>query len=267
MMLRTVRASLIPARAFSTTASPPAYVVLGATGGIGSELCRQLDATGCQLMIGGRNEEKLAHLSMLYPQTHTFHVEATNSKQVEACIQHAVKTFGRIDGVVNCVGSVLLKPAHQTSDEEFNNIVNTNLFSAFCTVKAASKAMSRQNPKGGSIVLLASAVAQTGLPNHEAIAAAKGGVIGLAKSAAATYAGNNVRVNCVAPGLTRTPMTERITGNEAALKASIGMHALGRIAEPAEVAAAIAFLMDPSNSFITGQVLGVDGGLGSLKCK
>eukprot|EP00242_Pyramimonas_sp_CCMP2087_P004488 CAMPEP_0198206658 /NCGR_PEP_ID=MMETSP1445-20131203/10204_1 /TAXON_ID=36898 /ORGANISM="Pyramimonas sp., Strain CCMP2087" /LENGTH=271 /DNA_ID=CAMNT_0043879435 /DNA_START=1 /DNA_END=816 /DNA_ORIENTATION=- len=255
-------------RAFASAATAtPVYVVLGATGGIGAEVCGQLASSGSQLAIGGRNPEKLDALIAAYPHAQVSRVDATNSKEVEAFIQKAVATYGRVDGVVNCVGSVLLKPAHTTTDDEFNEVINTNLFSAFCAVKAAVKVMSKQSPKGGSIVLCSSAVAQTGLPNHEAIAAAKAGIVGLARSAAATYAGANIRVNCVAPGLTRTPMTARITGNETALKMSTSMHALGRIAEADEVARAIVFLMDPKNSFITGQVLGVDGGLGSLKGK
>ena len=134
--------------------------------------------------------------------------------------------------------------------------MSTNLGSAFSVVRASVKAMKA----GGSVVLCSSAVASHGLPNHEAIAAAKGAIAALTLSAAATYAPQNVRVNCVSPGLTRTPMTARITGNEAALKASTEMHALKRIGEPGDVARAIAFLLDPANSFITGQNLVVDGG-------
>jgi NAD(P)-dependent dehydrogenase (short-subunit alcohol dehydrogenase family) len=103
------------------------------------------------------------------------------------------------------------------------------------------------------------------LSNHEAIAAAKGAINGLVLSAAASYAPRGIRVNAVAPGLVRTPMTSRITGNEASLKASTAMHALGRIGEPEDVASGLAWLLDPAQSWVTGQILGIDGGLGSLR--
>jgi NAD(P)-dependent dehydrogenase (short-subunit alcohol dehydrogenase family) len=119
----------------------------------------------------------------------------------------------------------------------------------------------------GSVVLLSSAAAMQGLANHEAIAAAKGGVISLAKSAAATYAGQNLRFNVVAPGLTKTKLTQKITSNEASLKFSQGMHALGRIGEPSEVARAVEFFLDEKSSWITAQVLGVDGGLSNVQPK
>ncbi len=97
------------------------------------------------------------------------------------------------------------------------------------------------------------------------LAAAKGGVISLALSAAATYARSNIRFNVVAPGLVRTPATTRITDNETNAKASLSMHPLGRFGEPDDIAAAIAWLLDPAQSWVTGQVIGVDGGLATLK--
>ena len=118
---------------------------------------------------------------------------------------------------------------------------------------------------GGSIVLVSSAAARTGLANHEAIAAAKAGVMGLTLSAAASYAARGIRVNCVAPGLVETPLAARITGNEGSLQASKAMHALGRIGQPGDVASAMAWLLDPANSWVTGQVIGVDGGLGTIR--
>ena len=103
--------------------------------------------------------------------------------------------------------------------------------------------------------------------NHEAIAAAKGGVVALAQSAAASYARYGVRVNCVAPGLVRTPLTRAITENELSLKASIQMHPLGRIGTPDDVASAIHWLLRPEQGWITGQCLGVDGGLASVQAR
>ena len=119
----------------------------------------------------------------------------------------------------------------------------------------------------GSIVLVSSAAARIGLANHEAIAAAKSGVIGLTLAAAASYGAHGIRVNCVAPGLVCTQLTARLTATEASLKASMAMHALGRIGEPADVAAALAWLRDPAQGWVTGQVLGVDGGLGSVRAR
>jgi NAD(P)-dependent dehydrogenase (short-subunit alcohol dehydrogenase family) len=242
---------------------PGTYVVLGAGGGIGSALSRRLAAQGARLVLAGRNDERLAALaSGIDGETVT--LDATRPDQVEACVKRAVEAHGRIDGLANCVGSLLLKPAHLTTETEWQDTITTNLGSAFAAVKAGARAMT---PTGGSIVLVSSAAARIGLANHEAIAAAKAGVIGLTLSAAASYAHRGIRVNCVAPGLTRTPMTERITSNEASLKASTALHALGRVGDPDDVAAAIEWLLSPSQGWITGQVLGVDGGLGTVRAR
>lgn len=245
------------------TENTPVYVILGATGGIGGALSRKLVSAGAHLMLAGRSEDRLNDLAGDLGAEH-FVLDATQVDAVAACMDRAVETFGRVDGVANCVGSLLLKPAHLTTEAEWASTITINLGSAFAVVRAASKVMMQT---GGSIVLVSSAAARKGLANHEAIAAAKAGIIGLALSAAATYGGRGIRVNCVAPGLVRTPLTSRITGNESSLKGSIAMHALGRIGEPEEVASAIAWLMDPAQGWVTGQVLGVDGGLGSVNAR
>ena len=193
-----------------------------------------------------------------------YELDAKVSGEVTEAVGNVVDSLGRIDGIANCVGSLLLKPAHLTTDDEWNDTIATNLTSAFAAVRAGAKAM---RAGGGSIVLVSSAAAQVGLANHEAIAAAKGGVVGLARSAAASYARQGVRVNAVAPGLVRTKLTARLTSSPQAEQASLAMHALGRLGEPEDVASAIGWLLDPAQSWVTGQVIGVDGGLGSIRAR
>ena len=246
----------------SETPTTPAAIIFGATGGIGSALARRLTAKGWRLALSARGRERLETLASEL-NAHTEAGDATDAKSVENAFAAACGKFGRVDGVVNCCGSLLLKPAHLTTGEEWSHTLNVNLTTAFHVLRAAASRMMRSG--GGSIVLMSSAVARRGMINHEAIAAAKAGIVGLAQSAAATYARYNIRVNCVAPGLTRTPLTEPLTKNESSLKASVALHPLGRIGEPHEVASAIAWLLDPEQSWVTGQVIVVDGGLSSVQ--
>lgn len=242
--------------------SKPVMLVLGATGGIGSELCRQLAPSGCTLVTASRAAELPPHLVEALGGVQFVTTDVTNPERVKECIDGVVEQYGRLDGVAHCVGSVLLKPAHSTSDSEWSETINLNLTSAFYVLRSAAQAM---RTTGGSIVFVSSVAARRGLANHEAIAAAKAGIIGLTLSAAATYARHSIRVNCVAPGLVRTQLTKSITNNEAALRYSTSLHALRRIGEPAEVASAIRWLLDPTQSWVTGQVIGVDGGLASIQ--
>ena len=235
------------------------YVILGAYGGIGSALARMLTAQGHRLLLAGRNLDRLTALASELGARQAL-ADATSSASIEAAIAEGAHHFGDLHGVANCFGSLLLKPAHVTTDDELDSVLAINLKSAFSTVRGAAKAI----PGAGSVVLVSSAAARIGLVNHEAIAAAKAGIQGLALAAAASYAKRGLRFNCVAPGLTDTPLTARIVKSEAAASASLKMHALGRFGQPEDIARAIAFLLDPAQSWITGQVLGVDGGLGSV---
>lgn len=243
--------------------SSPTALIFGATGGIGRALADQLHTDGFRLFLSARSEEALATLAtQLDAGWKTGDV--TSSAAVEDVFKQASETLGEINAVSLCVGSILLKPAHLTTDEEWAATLQVNLTSAFHVVRDATRLMNRT---GGSIVLLSSVAARVGLANHEAIAAAKGGVQSLALSAAATYAPRGIRVNVVAPGLVDTPLAARLTQNEAARKASETMHPLGRIGQPGDVARALAWLLDPAQSWVTGQILEVDGGLGSLRSR
>ena len=245
-------------------ATSPVHIVFGAGGGIGSAVATRLVASGARVILAGRSQTSLDVVASEL-KLRTQLVDVSHPDQVERCLVETLDIHGRIDGVVNCVGSLLLKPAHLTNDAEWSATLAANLTSAFHVLRAATTRMMRSG--GGSIVLMSSAVAQRGMINHEAIAAAKAGVVGLAQSAAATYSRYNIRVNCVAPGLTRTPLTDSLTRNESSLKASAALHPLGRIGEPHEVASAIAWLLDPEQCWVTGQVIAVDGGLSSVQAR
>lgn len=239
---------------------PQSYVVLGGTSCVARALAERIHAAGGDLLLTTRSESSAAELAEQF-SCETAVASADDSASIDGAVQLAMERFGKIDGVVNCMGSVLLKPAHLTTDIEWHDTVTTNLTSSFYMIRAAAKAM-RQN--GGSIVLISSAAAQIGLSNHEAIAAAKAGIMGLTLSAAATYAGRGIRVNAVAPGLVKSEMTRKLWETEAAAAASTQMHALGRLGEPDDIAKAIAWLLDSENNWITGQTIAVDGGLSAV---
>ena len=242
----------------------PVHVILGATGGIGSELSRRLAKGGASLLLGARDENKLAILAEELEgetEVRTASLDATSTDEVDRAFSVAVEEFGRVNGAANCVGSFMLKPAHLTTEKELAETISLNLGTAFGTIKAAANHM----PGGGSVVLLSSAAARVGLANHEAIAAAKAAVTGLALAAAATYLARGLRVNVVAPGLVETPMTERITGSKVSRRASEDLHPMGRLGSPQDVAPMISWLLDPGQSWVTGQAFGVDGGLSTLR--
>lgn len=176
-------------------------------------------------------------------------------------VDRAVADAGALDGIAVFAGSMILKPAHLTSRAQYDEAIAASLTTAFAAVRAAGAHMRG----GGAVVLVSSAAALAGLPNHDAIAAAKAGVIGLTLSAAASYASRGLRVNAVAPGLVHTRLTAGLTASETSRHVSEAMHPLGRLGEPGDVARAVAFLLDPQNAWITGQVIGVDGGLGSIR--
>lgn len=232
-------------------------LIIGAAGGVGTKLAELLAGDGWSLVLAGRQKGRVADLATRVGGE-AVELDATDFDAVE----RAFAAYPGLTGAVNLAGSILLKPAHSTSAAEFDDTMALNLRTAFAVTRAAGKSM-RQG--GGSVVLLSTCAASVGLANHEAIAAAKAGVEGLVRSAAASYAASGLRFNAVAPGLVNTPLASRITGNEASLKASMAMHPLGRIGEPGDVARVVKFLLDPENSWITGQVIGVDGGLARVR--
>ncbi len=244
----------------SSLADSGAFVILGATGGIGSSIARSLAADGAHLVLAARGSDRLSALAQeLSAESET--VEASDFAAVEALLQGAAARHGRVAGVVNAVGSILLKPAHLTSEAELAETIRLNLQTAFAVVRAGGKVMT----DGGSVLLFASSASEVGLPNHEAIAAAKAAVGGLTRSAAATYAPRGLRVNALAPGLVDTPLASRITGNPKSREVSVAMHPIGRIGVAEDIAPAARWLLDPASGWVTGQVIALDGGMSRVR--
>ncbi len=236
-------------------------IVVGAYGGIGQSLCECIATSGGSAFLVGRREEPLAALADRYGWSYMV-ADATDWSQLDAAVTLADTAVSGLNAAVNLAGSVLLKPMHLTSRADWDATVGTNLTTAAGLLRSVVPKLFKT---GGSIVLMSSAAASIGLSNHEAIAASKAGVEGLVRSAATSYATKGIRVNAVAPGLVQTAMTERVWNNPRSAEVSMAMHPLGRFGTPDELARAIHWLAHPDQSWITGQVLGVDGGLGRLK--
>jgi NAD(P)-dependent dehydrogenase (short-subunit alcohol dehydrogenase family) len=239
-------------------------LIIAGSSTIGKVVLEKLKAQEDKLYVTTRNEEILEELKKEF-ECEGECIDASSFEAVDRCFENAKAYFsGDINGVVNFSGSIILKPSHLTSQEEYESTLEANLKTAFATVRAAGKHMSKQ---GGSVVLISSAAAVRGLPNHEAIAAAKGGIIGLVRSAAATYADKNLRFNAIAPGLVDTKLSKDIINNELSMKVSLSMHAMHQVGQPKDIANAIVFLLDESNHWQTGDVISIDGGLGNLMPK
>lgn len=237
------------------------YMIFGASGGIGSCLARKLAEAGHALALSACPSEALTSLGQEL-EAEVFPADARDWEATARSLTQAREALDGLDGVAVCVGSLFLKPAHLTPREQWDEVLNVNLTAVFGILKASAKIMLTT---GGSIALVSSAAAGFGMANHEAIAAAKAGVEGLTRSAAATYAPRGIRVNCVAPGLVETPLTAGLVVHEANRALSEKLHPLGCLGSPEDVASALAWFLDPAQAWVTGQVLGVDGGLSRLQ--
>jgi NAD(P)-dependent dehydrogenase (short-subunit alcohol dehydrogenase family) len=212
----------------------------------------------------GRDLDRLAAVAGdLGPVAAYFQADARSSGALDSAIAAASEQLGPPSALVHAVGSTLLRPAHAIRDEEFADVIATNLSSAFYALRAFVRVAPRD--RRSAALFFSSAATGIGLVNHDAISAAKGGIDGLVIAAAATYAARGLRVNALAPGLVRSNLTRRLVENPSTLAASEWMHPLGRIGDAADVAALAAFLVGPQADWITGQVIAVDGGLSGLK--
>jgi len=214
-------------------------LLIGGTHGISEALQKRLEKAGNDVVTAARGSEATVSCDMV-----------ENPQEVE----------GSFDGLVYCPGTVNLKPFKQLTDSDFQNDWEINFLGA---VHVIQKMLDHLN-EGASIVLFSTVAVQLGLPFHVSIAAAKGAVEGLVRSLAAELA-PKIRVNAVAPSLTETPLTENLIDTESKRDTSAKRHPLGRFGTPDDPAAAVEFLLSDNASWITGQILGVDGGLSSIR--
>jgi len=187
--------------------------------------------------------------------------DATQEGDLQQAVQ-AASNKGPIDGIVHCVGSIVIRPPHAMKKEGFEEVITTNLTSAFLTLSIGGKSMLRNG--GGRMVFCSSVAGSIGLVNHEAISAAKGGIESMVRSAAATYAQRGLRINAVAPGLTDTKMASKILASDAMRDAAESKIPLRRLNQKQEVAQTIHWLLTAAPDNMTGQVLHLDGGMSNI---
>jgi 3-oxoacyl-[acyl-carrier protein] reductase len=235
-------------------------LVTGASRGIGRAIARELAARGATVLLGARDHAKLAStVSAIVAEggkALAVPLDVGDRASVEAAFEAVLKAHGRLDHLVNNAGITRDNLVLRMKPDDWQQVLDTNLTGVFVCTQAALRPMLRQ--RAGRIVNITSVVGLTGNPGQANYAASKAGVVGFTKAVAREVASRSITVNAVAPGFIETDMTAAMTDKaRAALTAAIP---LGRVGQPEDVAAAVAFLVSDRAAYITGQVLSVDGG-------
>ena len=233
------------------------YIIAGSTGTLGTAIVNELSNNN-ELFLIGRDQDKLKEQASSVNASYQV-IDLKNTVEPREFAK-IVDTEIEIKGLINCIGSILIKPLHGTSIEEFNDVLTTNLFSSYFLLASFARRM-----KNGSAIFFSSIAGSKGLSNHEVISAAKGGIEGFARSAAATYAKDNLRVNVIAPSIMDSNMSQKILSSDTAREVSKNMHPISKIGNSDDILPVVKWLLSTDAQWVTGQTIHVDGGLSTVK--
>lgn len=223
-------------------------LIIGASSGIGLTLSKNLIQSGDEVISISRTKPSLDSI--------TFYEYDILSDEPLPVID------GKIDSIVYCPGSINLKPFRTLKKQDFLNDFNLNVYGAIKIIQHYQPNLLQSN--NASIVLFSTVAVNNGMPFHSSISVSKGAIEGLTKSLAAEFA-PKVRVNCIAPSLTKTPLADKLLNTPEKIEASNQRHPLKRIGNTEDIANAAEFLISEKGSWITGQIIHVDGGMSTLK--
>ena len=233
------------------------YIIFGATGSVGSNLAKQLSQANKEIHLIGRNDVELGRLSSELGCDYT--VLDILSDDINENLKNKFEDID-LAGIAYCIGSIDLKPLWKANKEDFLKCLQLNFFPIVEVIKTFQENLKKNK---GSIVLFSTVAVQKGFTNHSIIASVKGAIEGLTVSLAAEFA-PNIKVNCIAPSLTNSKIAEPILKNKIVAEGIAKAHPMKRIGEGKDSAAMAKFLLTEENSWITGQIIGVDGGRSTL---
>jgi NAD(P)-dependent dehydrogenase (short-subunit alcohol dehydrogenase family) len=237
-------------------------VITGASGGLGQALAKKLLAEQSELILVGRDADKL---KSVYGDKHTQIIADCSQVSGAQYIFEEIRDKQLMPtALAHCVGNIRLGSLHRMQEADFMDCMQANLFSAFHTLAAFTHHL-KQVSLPGAAVFVSSAAAQIGTQNHEAVAAAKGGVEALVRSAAATYANANIRLNVVAPGILDTAASANILSSELMREVAAKQYPLKGIGNPEDVADLMAWLLSDHAARVTGQVWSIDAGFSAIR--
>ena len=231
-------------------------LITGATGGIGGAIAKRMKDAGATVVVSGRSMDKLnAQFDDSYVK---IPIDLAADNGAVDLVNAAIEAAGKIDIVVNNAGITKDTLLMRMTDEQFDDVINTNLRSCFKICRAVIMPMMKQ--RNGRIINMASIIGAIGGPGQANYAASKGGMIAMTKSIAAEVASRGITANCIAPGFIKTPMTDVLSDD--LKKTYLAQIPAGRFGEPDDIAAACVFLASDDASYINGQVLHINGGMG-----